>query len=445
MKTFYLQCARLILASCVVLLYDVCKSSEQDSTCILVVDPIAGILCDINKREPVDVQIVAYTNRYPQGLYEGLSECRQIRLYTRFDELLRLKEQIAEDSKAGFIGSVKERINYIPDGYLFASIDKENDQVVLRAEILDRSERSLAIASCRIGFSRFLQDSVVNLEIGKLATKLCGEFCRVPERKKPNPFMSFRLSFSVMGGGDRVTLSNLPQDIRVIPPHPDDVQNRPNDIADTTILDNYLIAENIAHLETNHSTSIEIEFCFWGILNIGIASSRIERFGLDLGESLFRKAYIEANPGDPYSGSALIFYGIEARERDYFSKGSFSIPISFSYPVWNIGNYPAFTFRAEAGTDLLLPSTIQLQSRQGWDRFGAREDQRVSDIGEIKVVHYFTGLDVESAIASWGGVGLQASLCYSEYREDLRDGINLEVKDKLHPSIKAYWILDSPW
>lgn len=434
----------LFLAICVFLFPGICAASSNDTTCILIVNPTAAIICDINKRAPVDVQIVAYSRKLPKTLYDAFASSGQIQLYTRFDEMLRLAEQCTEDSKLGFIGCIGDSIKYIPDGYLFASIDKESDKIVIRAEILNANGKSLAVANCRIRFARFLKDDIVFQEIKNLAKKLQKVFC--PDFDNESSFISVQISVSNLFGGDRMTLANIPQSIRVIPPHPDDVLIRPDDIADTNVFDNYFIGENIVNLETSNQTAVTLEFCFWEVLNIGINSSRVESSGLVLNKSLYRKTYIEANPDDPYAGSALIFYGIEVRERELFSEASYSIPISLSYPIWNIGPHKNLTIKATIGTNLLLPPALRLRSRQGWDRFGEMQDQRVTDIGEVKTVHYFLGLSAVQAIGSWGGgIGIQASLYYIDYREQLKNGIDFEINSSLHPALKVFWSLDLPW
>lgn len=146
--------------------------AENDSSFVLIVNPNAEIYSAMDRSNPVDVKIQYYERRFPKDIYDYLAQRKGIDLRTQFDELVRLKEQITDDSREGFIKGIDSLISFTPNAYVFTSIDKSIDKVILRAEMLDLSTKSLAVAERRIAFSKFLDDNALLNDIKSIGNSL---------------------------------------------------------------------------------------------------------------------------------------------------------------------------------------------------------------------------------------------------------------------------------
>jgi len=233
--------------------------------------------------------------------------------------------------------------------------------------------------------------------------------------------------------GDQVVLGNIPSDLRTVPPHPDDVKYRPDDILDPNNPDNYLIIENTVHVALEHRISFDVHFRFWGILNIAIQTSEIKGSEVIEGENLYRKSYIkEGSPG----GDALIYYLVRSKNRSFFYGSSFSLPIYITYPVFYFGKNKEAILHLIGGTNLLLPDKISLEVEKGWDRFNERQKETTVDLGELKETEFFAGFDVEGAFAKSIIFGLQFTLVYREYQENFSVPLSLQQSNKVLPSLR---------
>ncbi len=421
----------LILCFLANLMSNISFASSCDSAFILVVDPVAEIRwVKPDEYDPVDVKIQEYAYRFPQLLYECIANKKNFDLRTRFDELIRLKEQIESDNRKEFIAGTLKLLPYRPCAYLFTSIYKETEKVVLHAEIIDLSAKPSKVESCRIRFTDFLDDDYVRRKIKVLADK-------IGNSSEPSWGMSFGLTYQY--GGDQVTLYNVPADIRTIPPHSDDILNRPGDILDTTISDNYLVRENIIKFELGHRQTLELGVSILkGIVSIAIRTTAIERIERGFNQNQFRKAYIDPVPGDPFEGSAFIYYIIEAEERDFLDKNSFSIPVYVAYPIICIGGNQEILLRAVAGTNVLLPETIELVSEQGWDRYGALEIQHKKKLGKFKNLSLFYGIRIDGTVMEKLKLGFEFTLVHTDYRKDFSIPLSVDLDRNIRPAFKIY-------
>jgi len=416
-------------------------ASSGDTSLVLIVNPIAEILCRLDPANEVDVRIQRFSGQFSRKVYDYLVPFEEVSLRTQYDELLRLKEQIAADNREGFIKGVLELVPYKPDAYLFASIDKTIDKVVFRAEIIDLSSEPLAVASSKIGFSEFLNDDFVQRKIQILSNSLIQQ---IKNDIKKCGFISFNdyirkhSKFSIGFGfgyqkGDHIALGNIPSDLRTVPPHPDDVKYRPDDILDPNNPDNYLIIENTVHVALERRISLDVHFCFWGILNIAIQTSEIKGSEVIEVENLYRKTYIkEGFPG----GDALIYYLVRSKNRSFFDGNSLSLPIYITYPVFYFGKNKEVILRLIGGTNLLLPDKISLEAEKGWDRFNERQKETTFDLGELKETEFFAGFDIEGAFAKSIRFGLQFTLVYTEYQEDFSVPLSLQQSNEVLPSLR---------
>lgn len=233
--------------------------------------------------------------------------------------------------------------------------------------------------------------------------------------------------------GDDLTISDLPREIRTVPPHSDDVVNRPNDILDPNIPDNYLLIENTVDVALKHRISLDVHVRFWGILNIAIQVSQMKGSEVTEGENYYRKSYIkEGSPG----GDALIYYLVRSKERSFFDGNSFSLPIYVTCPVFYCGKNKEIIFHLVGGTNLLLPDKISFEAEKGWHRFNGREIETTFDLGELKQMKFFGGIGIEGAPTNSIRFGIQFLLVYTEYQEDFKFPLSLKQSNKVLPSIR---------
>jgi hypothetical protein len=233
------------------------------------------------------------------------------------------------------------------------------------------------------------------------------------------------LGFGVEGS-DRVRLGNVPSDIRTVPPHPADIRDRSSEILPSSVLDNYLIHNNAASIEVGHRMNLDISISVWGIINVAVRTSSIRHSEKIEGQNFFRKDYIRPE----YFGKALIYYSIESREKQFLDRNSFSLPIYLTYPALYFGKNKEVISRVILGTNTILPRRIDLQSEQGWDRFGERQVQQVRDLGELKETDWFGGVDFERTAVKDFKLGIQFLLVYTIYQESFTVPFSLESEDR---------------
>jgi hypothetical protein len=246
------------------------------------------------------------------------------------------------------------------------------------------------------------------------------------------------LAFGV-SGGERVLLGNVPSDIRITPPHPDDVRDRLDEILPPSVLDNYLIHENDVRIKLGHRKSIDVFFCFWGMINVAVRTSTIRHSGKVEGQNYFGKDYLRPE----FFGKALIYYSVESKERQFLDRSSFSLPIYLTYPVLYYGKNREVVFRIVLGTNAILPERIDLQSEQGWDRFGARQVYQTSELGELKEIEWFSGIDFERTAVKDIKLGIQCILVYTDYQENLKVPLSLQLEDRwlLSARLNVTWLI----
>ncbi len=234
--------------------------------------------------------------------------------------------------------------------------------------------------------------------------------------------------------GDQVSFGNIPSNIRTVPPHPDDVKYRPDDILDPNNPDNYLIIENTVNVALKHRISIDIHLRFWGILNIAIQTSAIKGSEIIEGENLYRKSYIkEGAPG----GDALFYYLVRSKNRSFFDGNSFRLPIYITYPVFYFGKNEEVILYLLGGTNLLLPDKISLEAEKGWHRFNERQKEESFDLGELKETEFFAGIEIEGAPTNSIRFGIQFLLVYREYQDNFNIPLfSLQQSNNVLPSLR---------
>jgi hypothetical protein len=426
-----------------------------DSSSILIVRPYTEINCPTNPSEPLDVSIIKFN--LARKIYDALSLPRfkkTVDLRSRYDEVMELTKIIKDYKGKEFISGALKIIPYTPDLFLFSSIDKETDKVVLREEILDLTTKFRAVAIRKISFPDFLNDEITNAEVNQLANdllcNLCGCFCKpfgfisLKEYRKTLDKYNFNIALGFgFSAVNEATLENIPREIRTIPPNSDDVKYRANDILPVDIPDNYLVRENSVDLNLGNRFSLDITLSYLGIINLAIKTTSINESGQIPGQNLFKKWYVTNNinnPDDPNSGTAYIYYSIKSKNRIFFTRNSISLPLIITYPVLYAGRKKEIICKLVGGTNLLLPSEIEFESEKGWYRFGAYQIQDKSSIGYLKEIEWYTGIDIIGNISKRIKVSFQWIRVYSEYKGDFKVPLSFKLESNVTSSLRLSWI-----
>ncbi len=426
-----------------------------DTSYILIIKPYTEIRCKIDGSEPLDVKISNYN--LARKIYDALSQSKYkkiIDLRSRFDEVMELTKLIKDYSEKEFIEGALKIIPYTPDIFLFSSIDKETGKVVLRTEILDLSTKSRAVAIRKISFQDFLIDDVVDHEINDLAKDLiceltgCDPICDpifdfISLKKYEKTLDNLKYGIGMGFGyatGNKLTLENISRELRTIPPHDDDVRYRGNEILPVNIPDNYLVRENSVDINLGQRLSLDImQISFWGIVNLAIRTTSIKESGQALNQNLYRKWYVTNNindPENPSSGTAYIYYGIKSKSRNFFESKSFSMPLFITYPVLYAGRKKEIICKLLVGTNILLPSKIELESENGWYRFGEYNIQNKSSIGNLKEVEWFAGIDIEGSLSKTLKLGFQFTRVYLDYKGDFNVPLSFKQQENGTTSLR---------
>jgi hypothetical protein len=409
----------------------------------------------------LDVKINKF--KLARKIYDALSQSQYkkiIDLRSGFDEVLELTGIIKDYSGKEFIEGALKVIPYRPDIFLFSSIDKETDEVVLRAEILDLSTKSRAVAIRKIGFRYFLAyDMLVDDEIKVLASDLKDEltggnniygFISLEEYGKTLNNLKYSIGIGFgYDTGNKLTLENISSELRRIPPHDDDVRDRGPDILPVNIPDNYLVRENSADINLGQRLSLDIiQISLWGVINLSLRTTQIKESEQTLNQNLYRKWYVTNNvndPDNPNSGTAYIYYGIKSKNRNFFESKSFSLPLFITYPVLYVGRKKEVICKLLGGTNILLPDKIELESEKGWYRFGEYAIQNKSSIGDLKEIEWFAGIDIEGNLSNTLKLCIQFMMVYNDYQGNFNVPISLKSEDNLHSSIRINLINMFHW
>jgi hypothetical protein len=353
--------------------------------------------------------------------------------------LMELIDVLNYEEPRGFIDaindSLKERINAV----LLTKIEKVGaSQITIKAKIVHIDRRILVVKD-KTTYLEPQQTFDLNLEslateiVNELIPKKCG-LVSLKEYIKGHGHYTIGIGVGLgYRKGDQVTLGNVPRDSRTVPPHPDDVKYRSGDILDPNIPDNYLIRENTVYIDLGHRKSLDMHFSFWSVINIMVRTSAIGESEVVENQNLFRKNYIK--PG--ITGEALIFYSVKSKKRQFFDGNSFSLPIYITYPVLYCGKSKGLVFRILGGTNILLPDKIELVADQGWDRFGEKEIKETIDLGKLKEIEWFGGIDIEGSPAKDFRLGIQFTLVYTDYLENREVPLSLQLESSVRPSLRV--------
>jgi hypothetical protein len=426
------------------------EAQNCDTSYVMIVKPYSEVLIHPDPHNPIDSKITSFD--FARKLYDALSQYKQIDLRSRFDEIKSLTELIKEYRGKEFISGALKIIPYSPDLFLFSSIDKEMEKIIFRTEILDLSTKSRAVSIKKIGFKDFFDDAILDDNINDVAEELvckltgccsCCGFISLDDYMKKSGNLKYRIGIGFgFSTGNEVALENISRDLRWIPPHPDDLINRGNDILPVNIPDNYLVRENRADINLGQRISLDfLQISLWGIVNLSIRSTQIKEPGKSLNQNLFRKWYVTSNvndPDNPNSGTAYIYYSIQSKSRYFFSSKSFSLPLFITYPVLYFGREKDITCKILGGTNILLPAKIELESEKGWYRFGEYEvqDGVKTNIGELKEIEWFGGFEIEDYISEILVLNFQAAIVVSQYKEDFNVPLTLTSPDKITTSLR---------
>jgi len=259
-------------------------------------------------------------------------------------------------------------------------------------------------------------------------------FRKYLERRKTHP-IEIGLGFGFRTG-NQITLGNIPKEVRTVPPHPDDVMYRLGDILDPNDPNSYLIIENEARVDLSDRKSLDLLLSLYGIVHVALRTSSIGTSEEVFDQNLFRKQYIKGYVEDDPRGSALIFYSVRASSRKFLSGNSFSVPIYVTYPVFFLRRDHDLFVRILAGTNLLFPEKISIEAVRGWDRFNELAIRDIVEVGEIKEVEWFAGIDIVGTIAKNTRLGLELTLVYADYQINATTPVSLDLANNVRPSVR---------
>jgi hypothetical protein len=430
------------------------NGQNYDSSFVLIVHPRTEIQFIPDRLDPLDVKISTFD--LARKMYDELSKCEKIKLISKFDNVMQLVTSFDTLRGNEFIKKTLNVILYKPNGFLFASIEKEINEIIIRAEVLTTSDRSLsAVAKQKISFKDFLANNrFVDFAIKELSEEIAEKITKKACNKHVVGYislddylnMSGRLKYGLGLGlgfkaGNNLTLENISNELRSIQPHINDVRDRP-DILTVSNPDNYLIRENNADISLGTSLSFDIlQISYWGIVNLSIRTTSINESGLILNQNLYRKWYVTNNindPDNPSSGTAYIYYSIKSKGRNFFERKSFDLPLFITYPVLYVGRQKEVICKLLGGTNILLPYKIELESEKGWYRFGEYEIQNEGkrSLGDLKEIEWFAGIDIDASISRTLKLGLEFAEVYTDYKGDFNVPLSFKQQKNFTTSLR---------
>jgi hypothetical protein len=172
------------------------------------------------------------------------------------------------------------------------------------------------------------------------------------------------------------------------------------------------------------------------MFNVSLRTTMLTGSDVTNDKNFYTKNYIRPEFYD-YYGKASIYYTINTKDRVFFSKNSFSLPIYLTYPVLYFGKSPEINrrliLRIMGGTNILLPPKIELEAENGWERYGSLEIYKTQDLGEIEEIEWFWGFDFEGAISKSFYFNGQLAFIHPDYKENFTVPLTLQFDNK--PSI----------
>lgn len=360
-----------------------------------------------------------YTIKIPEELQREILDNSELKFIINSD-LDKVSSIISYDSDADIM--VRSILDYTSSQVrtiIILKIDSKGDDIIIFKAKAVNVLSNLIISEKEISFSVSEIDNI-DEKIHLLAKKLING----------NRVIEFGIGFGFQGSS-HVGLDNIQSDIRKGLPHPDDTYR--SDILDTNNPDNYFIYQNSTDINLPYRINLDLNFRFWGILNIGIKSSAIINSEVIENENLFRKSYVLENSS---GGDALIYYLVRSKNRSFFEGKSFSLPIYFTYPIYSFKKNKKLVLSLVAGTNLLLPEKISFEAEKGWHRFNEFEKESTIDLGDLSEVQFWGGLNLEGAFIKSTKLGLQFTLINTQYQQDFNSPISIQQSNKILPSFR---------
>lgn len=211
----------------------------------------------------------------------------------------------------------------------------------------------------------------------------------------------------------------IPSDYRRIPPHSEDVLNRPDDIIDINVPDNYFIQSNAVSFDIINQNSIQFDINLFHYFSISLRTTDLILTNENNSTYHHRKDYILPNHG----GSSFIYYEIKPQGRKLFSPGSYSMPVTFKFPFVyyrESAKNPIYIY-PYLGTNALLQSKIKIISEKGWERYGDYELYQSTQVGTIKELEWFIGLKSEIPVSKQFYIGAFCEWVNKKYRTNIND------------------------
>lgn len=239
--------------------------------------------------------------------------------------------------------------------------------------------------------------------------------------------------------GDQVIFGNIPTDISIGSPHPDD-WNQP--ILDPTNPDNYTIIREKIFVDLANRLGVNVNVSFYGLLNFAVSISQAGESGENGDRNFFDKIYIPPSNPITHEGEAKFYYTIRTKNRGFSFGNSFSLPIYLTYPIFYCGKNSELNrriiFRAIGGTTIYFSHKIELEAEKGWDRFNRLEVDNIIDLGNVKKKpELFVGFDIKATPTQSLQLGLQITFINTRYEFiEEQNLLSLELRNNWSTSFR---------
>ena len=86
----------------------------------------------------------------------------------------------------------------------------------------------------------------------------------------------------------------------------------------------------------------------------------------------------------------------------------------------------------------MFPEKISVEAVRGWDRFNELQIRDIVDVGEIKEVEWFAGIDVVGTVVKNIRIGLELTLVYADYKVNATTPVSLDLDNRVRPSFRLH-------
>jgi hypothetical protein len=428
------------------------NGESSDSSRVVIIHPKTSLPLDLKENDPVDIAIRSLN--LARRVYYALNNCESLILPGMDEEVMKMLMKIQEYDNTEFLkraeGIMKRTFNYC----LFTSIEKRSlGNIILRAEVLDKNGTLVASKEQTLTPQELLvKNFIVNSAITKLANGICSklvppknpvgllslaEYTQVSEKQK----FSFGLGFG-RNSDYEFEIADISSDLRKVLPHPEDVNNRKNDLLPESNTKNYIIGNNRVTVKAGGNLYLDlINVSFWGIANISLRTTMMVEPDHIWEVNTYRKWYVTndiTNPDNPDSGTAYIYYSLHPEGKGFMTRNSFSLPVCITYPVLYGGNNRELILKLMGGSNVLMPNKLEIVAEKGWYRYSKFEIMQngSSVISELKEIDWFGGIALEGNFFKTIKLDLQVARVHAKFKSDENALFSLQNPDCYYSTLR---------